>query len=282
MDDQVKQMMAGYAPGYEAIKDQRHMAPTRAVYEEFFALARSASSASALQRDAERLRLASRMTAQPVYDTYALLREKHDPNELALRDRDGSVMRAASEARSADELACRVELEVQRAKKEIARDTFLRYLVVSFANRLLSYNIGKANARLAPAKFLGPFIMVRDEAAQSYEFMKNGFGLDWETIAGTPRYVKLLLDFQQLFEGTSRASASLGPENLEWMKEALFGEILSGLSAAGILLRESRAVFNPSVDEADAGRVRALTEAAGRKRLSRFAWAGELEPVKRN
>ncbi|TAL36672.1 MAG: hypothetical protein EPN93_07550 [Spirochaetes bacterium] len=273
MDEQLKKLLSGYAAGYEAVRDQPHMRRTRAVYEELFALAEKSDGLSVFQRDAERLRMAARITAEPVYDTYSLQREKHDPNETPLRDREESVMRAASSSRSPDELAYLVELEMARAKKEIARDSFFQYLVVSLANRLFSYNIGKANARVSPRDYLGPFIMVREEIAKSYRYMEHAFGLGWDAITGTPRYLKWLLNFQPLSADTTRVYSALDPGNLEWMREALFEEILSDKSAAGILMRVSDHVFNPSPDETEAKAARAKTVAAAWDHIKKYPWA---------
>lgn len=267
------ELLRQYRAGYDAVKDQPHMIRTRLAYERFFEMAETATDIIDLQTRAEEMRLSFEITRAPLIDTHQLLFERHDPNLLLLRDRNRAMIDAAETARSADELAGRIERVMQTAKKAIAREEVISYAVVLLADRLLSYDIAKANARAVPEEFLGSFIIARKEARMAYEALVGEFGLDWDALVAAPRHVRRLLIFADITADTTLVAASMDPQNLAWMREMLFEEILSDKNPAALLLRRSDRVFNPSIAAEEADAARAKTAAAGWERIRHYPWA---------
>lgn len=275
MNPQIERFIAPQRAAYERIKNEACMDRSREAYGEYLALAEKAKSLPELKFLAERRGLPLRLSSSPVYDGYRILHETHDPNLETLRAREESVMSAAEGAGSADELRYLIEMAIRRSKREIAVEEFHAFLTVMLAGKILSYDIGKANARLSPEQHLAGFIMMREEIATTYTIMVEMFGLDWETIASTPRRLRELLLFENLSSQTSRIACCLDPQNVEWMREMLFEEILSEKSTAQILLRRSRLVFHPSVPAESSLESLQKAARAGWEAISHFEWADE-------
>lgn len=277
MNPQIEQFIAPQRAAYEMIKNEAFMKRTREAYEKYFAIAEKARSLPELKQLAEKGNLPLRLNSSPVYDSYSLLFETHDPNLQPLCAREESLMSAAEEARSADELRYLVELAVRRSKRELAVEEFHAFLTVMLAGKILSYDIGKANARLSPEQFLAGFIMMREEIITTYTIMVELFGLDWETIIDTPRRMRELLLFENLSSQTSRIACALDPQNIEWMREMLFEEILTEKSTAQLLLRRSRLVFHPSVPAESSDEALRKIARAGWEKIKHFEWADETK-----
>jgi len=239
--------IAQYRALYEQAQAQPHAYRTREVYEELLPLAEGAETPLEVVARAEERNLFFKIGAMGVYDTYKLDYDKTDPNETLLRDFRAEVLNICEESETADELAYKVDARVYASGKETARDDFLMHLIAVLVGSFLALEQAKAAVRAGRMEHIASVVLARWEAREAYRILSQEFGLDWDGIISVPRYKKRLVMQSAILPETSRVFRAMAPENLEWMREMLFEEILSDLSAAEVLLRKPRNCFHPLV-----------------------------------
>ncbi|MBN2379891.1 hypothetical protein JXM67_08840 [candidate division WOR-3 bacterium] len=239
---------------YKALYDQALAAPhtykTREVYEKLLPMGEGAETPLEVVAAAEQENLFHKIGAMGVYDTYKLDYDKTDPNEELLRNYRTDVMRICEESLTNDEMTYRIDMRVFEHNRENNRDNFIIHLIANLVGCFLDIELTKSWIRIGKLEYLAGLIAVREEAKSTYKVLVDEYGLDWDKAMTIPRYKKRFVMQAAILPETTRVFHAMAPENLEWMKEMLFEEILSDMSAAEMALRKPKNVFHPlTLDE---------------------------------
>ena len=156
-------------------------------------------------------------------------------------------MKAAETCGSVEAFTRQADIEAAGFQARQAWDQLIRFVLVVLLNHLLGYEIAKGNTRRGNTDSLLAVQVHRHAAAATCRMLEHDFGLPWERIADTPRYIKTLLGQGFPLPGNDRVWMALAPQNLQWMQELLFEEILrGGLSLVQCILREPVHPFFPA------------------------------------
>lgn len=264
-----------YRALYEQAQAQPHAYKTVQVYEKLLAMGESAETPLEIVAKAEGENLFHKIGSLGVYDTYKVDYDKTDPNETVHRDFRADVLKICEESETTDELTYRVDLRSLQFNQETVRDDFMVQLISKLVGSILSLEMSKAHVRAGRKQYISAVIVARKEGRNIYGILTDEFSLDWEKIVSTMRYKKRLIMQKAILPETSRVWASMPLENLDWMKETLYDEILSDLSTGEIILRRPKAVFHLlTLDEHEQkfGLAAKLEEGA-REHIKDFYWA---------
>ncbi|NLI97535.1 hypothetical protein GX441_02610 [bacterium] len=267
--------IAQYRILYEQAQSTPHAYRTREVYEKLLALGEGAQTPLDVVAKAERDNLFHKIGAMGVFDTYKLDYDKTDPNETILRDFRKDVIRIAEESNTADELTYKVDKRMYESQKEIAHDNFITQMIANLVDSFLNLELSKAAVRIGKNEYIVAVAIYREEAREAYRILKDEFGLDWDKFISTERYRKRFLMQSAVLAETVRVFQAMAPENLEWMRETLFEEILSPLSLADIILRKPAKVFHPLAMEEHSRKhgIDAKLKSRAQELLKDFYWA---------
>ncbi len=239
----------GFIAQYRTLYEQAQAAPhtyrTREVYEKLLPLGDGAETPLEVVRKAEDENLFHRIGAMGVYDTYKLDYDKLDPNEAPFRDFRMDVLEICEKSETADELTYNVDRRVYESQKEIAHDNFITQMIANLVGSFLNLELSKTAVRTGRLDYIAAVAIYREEAREAYRILVDEFGLDWGKFMSTERYKKRFLMQAAVIPETTRVFQAMAPENLEWMRETIFEEVLSPLSLADIILRRSSNVFHP-------------------------------------
>lgn len=237
--------IAQYRTLYEQAQATPHAYRTREVYERLLPLGDGAETPLEVVRKAEDENLFHKIGAMGVYDTYKLDYDKLDPNEAPLRDFRMDVLKIAEESDTADELAYKVDKRVYESEKEVAHDNFITQMIANLVGSFLNLELSKAAVRTGRFDYIAAVAIYREEAREAYRILREEFSLDWEKFMSTERYKKRFLMQAAVLPETVRVFQAMAPDNLEWMRETLFDEVLSSLTLAEIIMRKPSSVFHP-------------------------------------
>jgi hypothetical protein len=237
--------IAQYKVLYEQALAAPHTYKTREVYEKLLPMADGAQTPLEIVARAEQENLFHKIGAMGVYDTYKLDFDKLDPNEELLRNYRTDVMKICEESETTDELTYKVDKRVFEHNRENNRDAFIIHLISNLVGCFIDMELTKAWIRIGKMEYLAGFIAVREEARNAYEILVNEYGLDWDKCMSIPRYKKRFVMQAAILPETTRVFHAMATENLEWMREMLFEEILSDMTAADMVLRKPANVFHP-------------------------------------
>jgi len=236
--------IAQYKALYEQAQAAPHTYKTREVYEKLLPMGQGAETPLEIVAKAEQESLFHKIGAMGVYDTYKLDFDKTDPNEKLLRNYRADVMKICEESQTNDELTYGVDKRVFEHNRENNRDNFIIHLISNLVGCFIDLELCKAWIRVGKLDYLASFVALREEAKNAYEILVNEYGLDWDKCMSIPRYKKRFVMQAAILPETTRVFHAMAIENLEWMKETLFDEVLSGLTAAEIILRKPVNVFH--------------------------------------
>lgn len=237
--------LAQYKALYEQALAAPHTYKTREVYEKLLPMGEGAQTPLEVVAKAEQENLFHKIGAMGVYDTYKLDYDKTDPNEALLRDYRADVMKICEESQTTDELTYKVDKRVFEHNRENNRDNFIIHLISNLVGCFIDMEQAKLWIRAGKLDYLAGFVALREEAKKAYEILVNEYGLDWDKCMSIPRYKKRFVMQAVILPETTRVFHAMAPENLEWMREMLFDEVLSDLSTADIILRKPKNVFHP-------------------------------------
>jgi len=234
---------------YKALYDQALAAPhtykTREVYEKLLPMGEGARNPLEVVTSAEQENLFHKIGAMGVFDTYKLDYDKTDPNEELLRDYRADVMKICEESLTNDEMTYKVDKRVFEHNRENNRDAFIIHLIANLVGCFLDIEMAKAWIRVGKLEYLAGLIATREEAKNTYKMLVDEYGLDWDKAMSIPRYKKRFVMQAVILTETTRVFHAMAPENLEWMKEMLFEEILTDMSGDEMVLRKPKNVFHP-------------------------------------
>ena len=271
----VREFLDQYRPSYEAAKSHGFQFTAVKAYEELFAVADRADDLLDMHIVLEEEGLLMKISSTALYDIAKISYDKLDPNEIFLRDQERLNMEIARTYDSHEDLYYRKDREVvYEAYKSVCRDLCVRGAVAALANSLLEYNQAKYLARTELDRYIGSFTATRLSARRCYEGLGEIFGLAWEDIVQVPRYKKMMLLIVNVGDYNNegfRLNQCMDPQNLDWMKETLFEEVLSEKSIAELLLHKSNLLFHPtSIDEGS--EIAAKAVAVGREKIKDLYW----------
>lgn len=234
---------------YRALYDQALAAPhtykTREVYEELLPMGEGAETPLEIVAAAEEKNLFHKIGAMGVYDTYKVEHDKMDPNEELLINYRADVMKISEESQTTDEMTYKVDKRVFEHNRENNRDAFIIHLISNLVGCFLDLEQAKSWIRAGKLEYLAGFVAVREEAKSTYRMLVDEYGLDWDKCMSVHRYKKRFVMQATILPETTRVFHAMAPQNLEWMRETLFDEVLSDLSVAEIILRKPVNVFHP-------------------------------------
>ena len=237
--------LAQYKALYEQALAAPHTYRTREVYEKLLPMGEGAQTPLEVVAKAEQENLFHKIGAMGVYDTYKLDYDKLDPNEALLRNYRADVLRICEESQTTDELTYRVDKRVFEHNRENNHDNFIIHLISNLVGCFIDMEQTKSWIRAGKLDYLAGFVALREEAKRAYQILVSEYGLDWDKIMSIPRYKKRFIMQAVILPETTRVFHSMAPENLEWMREMLFDEVLSDLSTADVILRKPQNVFHP-------------------------------------
>lgn len=244
--------LAQYKAMYEQALATPHTHRTREVYEKLFALGEGLETPLEVVAKAENENLFHKIGAMGVYDTYKLDYDKTDPNETLLRNFRADVLKICEESLTPDELAYKVDRRVYESNRELGHDNFIIQMIANLIGKFIDMELSKTAVRTGRMEHVASVAICRDEAREAYRILSEEFGLDWDKITSIPRYKKRFTMQSAILPETTKVFEAMHPENLEWMREMLFEEILSDLSLAEIILRKPENPFHPLIlDEHD-------------------------------
>ncbi|MFP4365142.1 MAG: hypothetical protein ACLFR1_14870 [Spirochaetia bacterium] len=228
----------------EQMKTKPFLYETVKAYEDMIALADEYDSYTAWQRAAWEKGIMRRLGFMPTYDTAKLEYDKTDPNEIFDREIAREQMEIALEAYSGDQMNYLTVKTSNELKKKNAADEIKQSYCWTLFYQLQCFTQLKNRIRsgvfLAFPIILYAFKEFRQEIAGLYNFMKDHWGLDFDTIINTPRYFKKLFYHIRPLQGSDRIFFCEDPNNANAYREVLFEEVLSDKSFTEILLRKQR------------------------------------------
>ncbi len=230
---------------YEDVKKRPFMFKTVEAYEELLGLADQYDSLTDWQADIFKKGIVKKVSLAPSYDISKLRYDKTEPNEIFDRNEAKLDMESAEKARNSNEETYHSGVSGYIAQKESRCDYFIIDQIRELVGDMRSYENLKLVCMTGIYQMRPDYLLyvklLRDDMKKRYTYLSEKFGVDWEKIVQTPRYVKAIIRYHR--ELNDYIWFSCDPKNLDWYKETLFNEIMTDKNIREILLTRQKTKY---------------------------------------